>query len=495
MRVLYLSRADQFDDRSSAVIVAKSVIKHMLDADPELFVSWVIPRSTKEEVLDEYVRQFMGESARRLEFVKIMAGLGGRTLGYFTNEELWYRLNQTKTEVPYDVLLVNQPALVPTYKTILWNRYKASQYNVKVPIVCWQWWTATHQQLGEVPEYYAGEGDVIAESMASLVADANVWESKFLYEAHLETLRQYLKPSALKHVIESSTIVHDGVNWPVLKNVFEARMERLGAGGQPCLFWGGRLSNQKKPRVTFPLMGKVQAATGCDVRISTNRPEADPDVAWTRETFPNWPLFVGQNRQQWFEHMKHGDVFVCNSPSESYGIAWLEMLSVGMLGVYEKAWWNDALMPEWYPFRSSSHEEQVQMATALIKQWPDGPLWAKYVPMVRKWIEEEHREEMCAEGTLKVMREQYEMALAADVERTWSVADLAARAAEDVAASHGEPVPEALVWQRMSALGESNREFGKKGDIMSRMYLRRALASRGWVDTCQSRAVEFRRAS
>ena len=36
MRVLYLSRADEFRDTSSLVIIAKSMFKHMLDLDPEI---------------------------------------------------------------------------------------------------------------------------------------------------------------------------------------------------------------------------------------------------------------------------------------------------------------------------------------------------------------------------------------------------------------------------------------------------------------------------
>lgn len=107
MRVLYLSRADEFRDKSSLVIIAKSVIKHMLAADPEMYVTWVVPRDTKPEVLDEFVLQEMPDP-KRLGFLPTLAGLSGRTLGYFMTQDLWYAATQTKVQVPYDVVLSNR---------------------------------------------------------------------------------------------------------------------------------------------------------------------------------------------------------------------------------------------------------------------------------------------------------------------------------------------------------------------------------------------------
>jgi hypothetical protein len=225
MRCLYLSRADEFRDKSSLVIIAKSVIRHMLESDPEMFVDWVVPRGTSDDVLSEYVLKPLGENARRLSFTKVMAGLSGRTLGYFMTEDLWYALTQTKTPIPYDVVLSNQLALTPIWHFVLANRYQSMRHQVKVPIVNWQMWTATTQQLREVPEYYAGEADVVAESLSSLFA-TNVWESDVLRQAHLDTMREYVKPAVMKKITDQSVVIANGVDWPSLDKVYERRMER-----------------------------------------------------------------------------------------------------------------------------------------------------------------------------------------------------------------------------------------------------------------------------
>jgi hypothetical protein len=396
MRVLYLSRADEFRDKSSLVIIAKSVFRHMLEADPQMYVTWVVPRGTSDDVLHEYVLAPLGENARRMGFVKCMAGVAGRTLGYFLTEDVWYALTQTKVDVPYDVVLT---------------------------------------------------------------------------------------PSVIRKVTAQSEVIANGVDWPRLFEVYQQRKVRQQAwrdsdrlGMDARLFWGGRLANQKKPRVTFPLMAEVQRVTGVDVVVSTNRPESDPDVAWCHETFPRWTLYTGVDRTAFFGLMAQGDVFMCDSPSESYGVAW----------------WNDTLLPEWYPFRHEDPEVRVQMAAALIEQWPDGELWTKYVPLVREWIEHEHNEQRCGVALASTLHVQKVGSLDRDRGKgSGSVGQLAHAAALGIWQSNEQPIPEQQVYARMTELSDTHREWGKPGDLVSRMYLRRCLEAAGWIDLCRSREVEY----
>lgn len=55
----------------------------------------------------------------------------------------------------------------------------------------------------------------------------------------------------------------------------------------------------------------------------------------------------------------------------------------------------------------------------------------------------------------------------------------------------GGPIPAGRIWAQMSDLSDSGREFGKRGDMMTPMYLRRVLEGQGWRDVCRSREVEF----
>jgi hypothetical protein len=92
----------------------------------------------------------------------------------------------------------------------------------------------------------------------------------------------------------------------------------------------------------------------------------------------------------------------------------------------------------------------------------------------------------------ELLNRQKAAALAQDAGKSrGTVADLAVTAVQQLAEELSGPVPENDVYGRMRALSDSDREFGKPGDVMSRMYLRRCLEGRGWRDDCQSPLVRF----
>ena len=494
MRVLFIGRTDQFDGKSSLTNLAMSLMGLMLKRDPEMQVTWTVPTGTPDDLIAANLLAPLGEAAQRVKVVKCQATFGGRLLGYFLSEPLYHLLAQTKTTTPYDVILCNQPALMPLYRTLLRNKYQAARYNVSTPIVGWQLWVASDRIRKTMEEYVNSDEDILAESMGSMAADQNVWESSFMLDDHLQTVRKWLSPAAIRHIRDTSVMVSEGVDVEGVRKVaLQARLDRAADGGMPGLFWGARLANQKKPRTTFPLMREVVGQMEGRVYplVSTSTAEGGGQGQWAKGNFPDLNVRFDQSRSQFVMNMRQGDVFMSNSPYESYGIGWLEMLAAGMLGVFERAFWTDMLLPDWYPFVTEDPKEQVQMAVALLRDWPNGPLWQEYVPKVRQWLDEEHDERVQAERFLEVLHKAYRQGMEEDepLARS-SIGDVAAQAAEALW-DGSTPIPEEDVFAKMQELSDANRDWGKKGDMITRFYLRRCLQLRGWKDTCQSSEVEF----
>lgn len=488
MRVLYLGRADEFSDVSSLALVPKQMFQRLQMLDPQLYVTWVVPGSTPDEVLEQYLLRDMPDPAR-LGFVKTSARKLGRMIGYFLTNEIWDLLSQTKVKVPYDVVLNQHFGTTPLLQTLLTNKYKASRFNVAVPLVNWHVWTLVRKQLETMPEYYAGEADLAAESLSALFGFRNIWESDFLYDEHVKTLRGYVTPAVVQEVKAKSMVVPAGIATKKLDDVFEARKLRIfgteGGAEKPTLFWGGRFSGVKRIRTTFPLMDRVSSRTGAPVVVSTS--DTGSKVASATMNYSTWQIFEGQGKDGFFRVMGLGDVFLCNGVSEGYGTAWLEMLAAGMLGVFERKWWVEALLPPWYPFVADSEEEQVMFATALVADFPEGPLWMEYVPRVRDWIRAEHDEGDSARRLWGVLQEAYQWGLDVDSRLgRGTVADLIRGATEGFS-----EIDEAELYARMMQDSTAAREFGTSGDVMSRMYLRRVMEAMGWRDTCQGPEVVF----
>jgi hypothetical protein len=491
MRVLLLGRTDRFDGKSSVTNVALGLVGKMLQRRDDLHVTWTIPTGIPEDDLVA-AKIPIGEASQRLEFVRCQATFGGRLLGYFLSEPMYHLLSQVKTDRPYDLIVCNQPGMIPAYRTLLRNKYQAGRYSVATPVVGWQLWLATETLLKEAPEYVGGEMDVLAESLGVLGAEVNVWESQIMLDGFLRGITKWVSPHAIREIKRKSVIVNSAIDVSDAEKVLQARRERIAEGGRPGLFWGGRIAGSKKPRLTFPLMRQVMARMGGDVEalVSTQTESGSDQGKWAKEEFGEFRIQFNQDRAEFLRNMQHGDVFLCNSVSETYGAAWLEMLAAGLLGVFERKTWVEGLLPDWYPFVTDSTDEQVEIAVALLRDWPDGPLWREYVPKVLEWLAAEHDVVGQADAFLEVLDRVFDAAM--DEDRalgTGSVGALANEAAE--ALWNGEPLPEDEIYRRMNEFSDTSREWGKKGDLISRFYLRRCLQEAGWRDTCQSTRVEF----
>ena len=485
MRILFISRCAKFDGTSSLSNVPRLVVHRMLLEDPHLNVTWLVPRTVDDTQLWKFLIAPLPEEVRpRLTFVKATGYGFDRMVGYFSTEEIWQQLNQARTDTPYDLVVTQQAPLVPSYKSVLMNRMMSSRYNTTTPWVIWHLWTATLSQMEEVPEYYMGEADVAAELMGCYHADLNIWESNYLLQDALRSMRKWFQPAAIKKVIANSTPVHVGVEVDRMDEVYARRMERAAAGSKPQLMWASRYANQKKPRISFEQLRKVQielAAAGMPVGVTVSSSQPTPE--WVTKDYHDWMAYENQDRDGWFNVLSSGDIVLCNSVSEGYGTTWIEMLAAGVLVVFEKAWWNEQLVPDWYPFLAETKQEQVLMAKELAKQYPDGPLWKQFVPRVREWVRAEQSDLASGPAMLDLLRKEFSTALEADEAiARGSIGQLVHNAALAAVETHGPVVTLDQVFAMMSQISESERQWGKKGDPISRVYLRRALQGNGWKD-------------
>jgi len=235
------------------------------------------------------------------------------------------------------------------------------------------------------------------------------------------------------------------------------------------------------------VMQEVQNLTRCRVVVCTQT--SLHDAKWVTEKHESFELHTSVGQEEWHAMLGQGTVFVCNSKVEGYGSAWLEMLGAGMIGVFERAPWMKGLIPDWYPYVVDTPREQVEMTLALLQK---GDVMG-VMPRVREWLDEEHNDRKQAARLVEVLHRAKAEGIQADMGKAkGTVGQLVVQAAESVLADDPPlPIPEAVIWERMSRFSKANREWGKQGDIMSRMYLRRLLEGNGWRDVCRSEAVEF----
>lgn len=478
MKLLYIGRADEFaDETSSLTNISVGMFSSMLRLDPELQVFWTVPRALSEDgknVLKDRVG-----FPDRLHPLGLNSSLGSRTEGYFFTEDLWYLLSQTKTPVAYDLVVNAKPALASVFQTLLTNKYQARRYHVPVPMINWQMWTATDLQYQAVPEYYAGEYDVLAEQLSTFYG-YNVYESDYLQEQSYATMRKYVKPSVLLELRKRGTVVANGIDVARLeKNLFSA--ER-----RPTLVWGGRLANQKRYQQTFEILDQVyRTGRAARVVVSTQTPASDDRAAKVTQDYPAFDFRAGVGQGDWFRLLSEGDVSVCLARSESYGVTWLEMLYAGVAIVYLKAPWQSGVVPSGYPYVVEHVSEVAPMVMSILDDLPQVKSYLK--DEVKPWVVERHSRDANAAKMLAVCSSE----VSCSASPSGSVADLVLEAARELSV----PFDILELGERMTSLSSSDRVWGKSGDIVSPLWLRYVLVKNGYRDVGMGESVLFQRAT
>lgn len=449
------------------------MFKGALAADPTLSIVLTVARGLDSTGFEEEVG-----AGDRLKVVGAMPPKNERHLSYISTEDLQAQFSQTKA-VPYDVVVNGQPGLHPLIWNTLANRYSQGRYQVSVPVMAHMMWTITRELMKQTPAFYLGELDLIGESMACWYG-TSLWESEMLRLEWIKSVRQWLSPAAIDKLERMTVAMPNGIDFAGLIPVWVFRETRRGDGDRVGVFWGGRLTDQKRWIPTLEVLKTLQSS-GLDVWATTMFPDDAPQVQTWRQSKVS--LETNTRRHRMYDVMALSDVVPCFSKAEGYGSAWLEFLAAGMLVVFKRESWAELLLPDWYPFFVDRDEEMAPMCLALARSWPDGEAWTKWSPMIRDWVGAEHDSAVNAVTFGRLLTAEAQRGIDADeaIGRR-GLGRLAIAAAEMLWATAPVPIPLAVLGEQMTVLGRGDREFGKPGDMISPMYLRRALQVNGWRD-------------
>lgn len=349
MKIGVLTRWQWIDQPQSIALIPLDFGRRWLAEDADLSLTYLMPHGSKQEDVDRWYRPVVGR--RRVEFREAFPRVTSRLAGAVAGDALAEALDDV------DVVLSNQPA-----GTMMLRRF------VDKPWVQWQMWSAVAATTKGATGL-ASMTDVHAEIMSSWYADLNCWESEFMLEAFRRTVHDWFRPEVVRQVMEKSRVTVNGVGRPLPRKPLRTKCRVL---------WG---ANHKIASKRLDESLKV-------MDMMRRHVDAEWQVASPME-FDNPSFASNVSRDDFARMISRSDVFVCNSEIETYGVGWLEMLGGGMLGVFRRAWWNEALLPDWYPFLADSFQEQVEMSVVLVRQWPDGPLW-EYQHRIMEWVHEKH---------------------------------------------------------------------------------------------------------
>ncbi len=122
------------------------------------------------------------------------------------------------------------------------------------------------------------------------------------------------------------------------------------------------LSSQKRPDLFMEIVERVHDQTPLQVEMRLEESNLVSEKAMRYSRIP-W-VWVGplkSTRSSYWEALSRTTALLATASVESYGLAYVEALGAGVVGIFPDEDWAHALLPEGYPFFYRSKAEAEQM--------------------------------------------------------------------------------------------------------------------------------------
>jgi hypothetical protein len=175
----------------------------------------------------------------------------------------------------------------------------------------------------------------------------------------LPHLRRFLSAAELRRLLDPPFVVPFAVDFArclALEAERGPRPER-----PPVPFFGGTVQEKKRVDVAVEVCKPLWILGRVGPYRLTTPTESGVALAKVLEA-EHVALYPGPSpRPVFWERTFDGDFFHCLSTNESGGIAYFEMLMLGLVGVFQDAPWMEGVLPEAYPFRARTLHEVAEM--------------------------------------------------------------------------------------------------------------------------------------
>jgi hypothetical protein len=260
----------------------------------------------------------------------------------------------------------------------LLNTLRAGSWRNQPRAVNFCWWN-TSEYRGDT----VGLG-LIGLAMAVAPTFANSWRTR---RELLELAQSWLAPSRRRDASSMMGAQPLGID---LERTPHARDRRLDYDG-PLRVWypSTWLFARKRPDLFTEIVDSLVASVGPDavtvrVRLKESQLVRDQASGWYKRPYDTQ---ISGDRDQYARELLETDVFVATADDESYGLAYLEALRAGAVGIFPRKPWAENILPAEYPFLYSSVGSARQMLMTVGRDLAKAREAIDYMP---SWIAEGH---------------------------------------------------------------------------------------------------------
>lgn len=189
-----------------------------------------------------------------------------------------------------------------------------------------------------------------------------LFNSAFTRENWLRTARQYLSASDVRRMMDHAGVANIGIECAAIDAAGEGQVREPATLG-----FSGRTMGEKGFDRSLEVAGSVlPLVEGGRFRVTTFGQSSEDHLREVAATRPWIDPSYGLTRRAYYEALWRPAGFTCFSMRESVGLAWLEMLYAGQMGVFWSRPWVAAILP-WYPLVTDDRKDVESVALAMLR--------------------------------------------------------------------------------------------------------------------------------
>lgn len=177
--------------------------------------------------------------------------------------------------------------------------------------------------------------------------------------------------------------------------------------GQIRLAYGGRLVEEKGVQDYLSISEQLYA-TGYNVEagfyfVFDRWGAVDDKIAPYKRPFTRVEVNATPVEEHFFAYAASADMFLCTSKHEAAGLAFQELLALGVPGLFLDAPWVRGLVPDDYPFIYKSKNDLSEAARMFCNRLQNEESLPYDMEKVKKFIRNEHSRSLCERRTVDLL--------------------------------------------------------------------------------------------
>ena len=389
------------------------------------------------------------------------------------DKEMYRFLNVRTTQVAYDAVLNQRTAFGPLLKKIVKPKTRGI-FHVDVPVFHMFSEVKTPALVSGLSELY-GDDEMLLDLLCAF-SDYAIVANQSEFDELKQVARLYLKASKIEEMGKRVC-----VTW--FSGLDLKKIEQLAVGprDEKLILYGGRWNEMGKNISAVLNVFELLSRSG-EYRFRFTSPSNEQDrLSELRQRHPFVEFIDEFSREMHLKNVGECGVFVNCSKYEAFCLTAAEMLLGGMVGVFLRQPWVERIYPK-YPFVGETTEELAGWVRVICKDFE------RAVEQISPWVDalREQEDDVSRFDVLYDFMNARVIAAGGDG-YGGDLRDLIAEALN----AEREPVAEQSLYARMQAMSRTGRVFGKKGDRMTKLYLRQLIRKCGYDDLCDSAEVRF----